>query len=68
MKRMRTCVLWLMIGFLLGAAVSLGSGEAVPIAHVVGENGHLLGWDVTIEGEVVCSDPYAWISTKELEC
>lgn len=37
-------------------------------AQLVGNDGFLLGWDVSIGGETVCSDPYIWTSAKEIEC
>jgi len=41
----------------------------VPAARVVGENGYLIGWDIEDQnGNVLCSDPYVWTSTREIEC
>lgn len=37
-------------------------------AKVVGNNGHLLGWSVTVDGEEVCDSPYVWQSLREIEC
>ena len=37
-------------------------------AQVVGTNGYLTGWSVTKDGDEVCSDPYIWTSTREIEC
>ena len=37
-------------------------------ASLVGDNGWLMGWDVTINGDLVCSDPYVWSSVREIEC
>lgn len=56
--------------FLLGVVVGivLSAGASVLAAGVFGEDGFLLGWDVQKDGETVCSDPYIWISAKEIEC
>ncbi len=54
------------IGMIFG--ICLGVAFTAYAAKLVGDNGHLMGWDVTVGGEVVCSDPYAWTSTREIEC
>lgn len=53
-------------GFLVGLATALAVTAFA--AAVVGSNGYLQGWDITKDGEQVCSDPYIWVSTKEIEC
>jgi hypothetical protein len=52
----------LMTGFVLGITVS--SYAAV----VAGSDGYLLGWTVMHDGEEVCTDPWVWKITKEIEC
>jgi hypothetical protein len=56
--------------FLAGVIVGLvlGSATAVLAAQVVGSNGYLNGWDVTREGETICSDPYVYVGSREIEC
>ena len=56
--------------FLAGVVVGLvlGSAIAVLAAQVVGSNGYLNGWDVTRDGETICSDPYVYVSSREIEC
>lgn len=52
------------LGFVLGA--SLTSAVA---AGVFGGPGFMFGWHVVGEdGDVVCSDPYVWPVTREIEC
>ena len=60
----------LIIGFLLGASlfgalgVSAGGNFG---ARIIG-SGYISGVDVVSDGDIVCSDPYYWESTKEIEC
>ena len=53
-------------GFILGLLVG-GTTTAIA-AQLVGDTGYLMGWDITKDGETICSDPYVWTATHELEC
>ncbi len=68
MRKVRSGVFWLVLGFMLGTGMPTQPSEPVPVARIVGGNGYLTGWDVVVEGDVVCSDPYAWTATREIEC
>ena len=59
-----------MHGFLVGVVLGFSIGAAVTAsaATLVGGDGYLLGWDVEVKGNTVCSDPFIWSSTKEIEC
>lgn len=59
-----------MARFITGMLLGLGIGIAVTAtaAQLVGQTGYLNGWDILINGETVCSDPYIWTNTREIEC
>lgn len=56
--------------FLTGfaAGILFASATAAAAASMVGSSGYLRGWTVTKDGEEVCYMPYAWVSTREIEC
>lgn len=59
---MKKFIFGLVLGLILGAvAVSWA-------ARIVGGNGYLIGWSVTLDGDEICSDPFIWVSIKEIEC
>lgn len=59
-------ILIFMAGVLVGTLISSPVIEAAG-AKIVG-SGFVYGVEVTIDGEAICSDPYYWEVTKELEC
>jgi hypothetical protein len=56
--------------FIAGLVIGMvfASFGTVLAARIIGGNGYLLGWTVTVDGEEACSDPYIWTSTREIEC
>lgn len=55
-----------LVGFIAGLAT--GAALSAFAARMVGGDGHLSGWEVHVDGEEVCSDPYIYTSTREIEC
>lgn len=62
MKKIITSITIFVMGIMVGAAGS------VYAARMVGGNGYLIGWDVTVDGDVICSSPYIWSSIREIDC
>lgn len=74
--------LWFVIGLVLGMALigfapegkasrshpKSAKSNHVSTAKIVGDNGFLMGYEITKDGETICSDPYVWVGTQEMEC
>lgn len=60
---MRRFLIGLLLGLFLGVAVSASA------AAMYGRAGYLLGWDViNADNDTICSDPFVWTATKEIQC
>lgn len=66
---MKKTMLILTLGFVMGM---FAAGSVVATAYetrIIGGDGFLMGVEVTDDdGDTICTDPYYWSSTKELEC
>lgn len=56
--------------FAIGLAMGLllGATTGAIAATVVGDTGYLSGWEVKVGEDTVCSDPYVWTATHEIQC
>jgi len=52
----------------LAAGLALGITTTAMAAQIVGGVGYLMGWDVVKNGDTICSDPFIWPATKEIDC
>lgn len=59
-----------MKGFLLGLTIGTLStiGITAFATQTVIDDGYILGWDVVKDGNTICSDPFIWTATREVEC
>jgi hypothetical protein len=55
-----------LIGFVLGVGSALTVSAMAQ--RIVGRDGYLFGWTVTVDGRELCSDPFIWTATREIEC
>ncbi len=57
--------------FVAGVALglALGTASTALAANLVGGHEYLIGFDVTLNGKIICSDPWIWTSgLNEIEC
>lgn len=53
-------------GLLIG--LSIGFAATASAAQIVGSTSYLFGWEVEKDGETICTDPFIWKETMQIEC
>lgn len=60
-------VLGVVMGLSIGGATAISALTAAP--RIVGGSGYLSGYEVVDDdGDEICTDPYVWTATREIEC
>lgn len=55
-------VLCVLLGVLLGASATAVAASALAGPKIAGDSGYLFGYDVRVNREKVCRDPWVWIN------
>ena len=63
---MKTCIFGLAVGLIVSSAFA-AYADADDIESFIA-SGYARGWTVSIKGNEVCSDPYVWSASKDIEC
>ena len=58
-----------MRNFIFGLILGVGLAT-ISTAYAIStlKTGYFFGWEVTQDGNVVCSDPFIWPGVREIEC
>lgn len=58
-----------MRNFIYGLITGIGiAATSATYAASIAGDGYLFGWDVKVDGDVVCNDPWIWPGFQEIEC